>query len=116
MKGKLLNSFVLTALWLAVYFIGRAASQGATQYVYDEKGRLQAVIAPSGETAAYNYDAAGNLVSITRRSKPLVSPAGPTVCAISPGASPDAPAAIAAKKTIARKIAVRARINLCLCF
>ena len=39
---------------------------GDVIYVYDELGRLVAVIDPAGDTAIYNYDAVGNLVSITR--------------------------------------------------
>lgn len=42
-------------------------------YIYDELGRLKAVITPSGDTAIYTYDAAGNIVSITRQSSSQVS-------------------------------------------
>lgn len=35
-------------------------------YIYDPGGRLTEVIDPSGNTATYQYDAAGNLKSITR--------------------------------------------------
>lgn len=41
-------------------------AQSNVQYVYDALGRLTQVIDPSGNTATYNYDAVGNLVSITR--------------------------------------------------
>ena len=44
-----------------------------TVYVYDELGRLKAVITPSGDVAVYNYDAAGNIVSITRQTTATVS-------------------------------------------
>lgn len=44
-----------------------------TVYIYDELGRLKAVITPSGESAIYNYDAAGNIVSITRQTATTVS-------------------------------------------
>ena len=44
-----------------------------TVYLYDELGRLKAVITPSGEAAIYNYDAAGNIVSITRQTNATVS-------------------------------------------
>lgn len=43
------------------------AQTNTTVYIYDELGRLKAVITPSGEAAIYSYDAAGNIVSITRR-------------------------------------------------
>lgn len=46
---------------------------GGFTYVYDELGRLVAVIDPAGETARYTYDAAGNLLSITRQSSSLTS-------------------------------------------
>ena len=42
-------------------------------YVYDEAGRLLAVIDPSGDTAIYRYDAVGNILSISRQSSSLVS-------------------------------------------
>jgi YD repeat-containing protein len=42
-------------------------------YIYDELGRLVAVIDPSSDAAIYKYDAAGNLLSITRQSSALVS-------------------------------------------
>ena len=44
-----------------------------TVYVYDELGRLKAVITSSGEAAVYSYDAAGNITSITRRTAGEVS-------------------------------------------
>jgi YD repeat-containing protein len=39
-----------------------------TVYIYDELGRLKAVITPSGDTAIYSYDEAGNITSIMRQS------------------------------------------------
>ena len=43
------------------------AQQGwTTSYVYDDNGRLHAVISPSGEAVVYEYDAAGNITSIRR--------------------------------------------------
>jgi len=45
----------------------------SSQYVYDELGRLVAVIAPSGDAAAYSYDAVGNLLSIARYTATAVS-------------------------------------------
>jgi YD repeat-containing protein len=43
------------------------------KYVYDELGRLQAVINPSGDTATYRYDAMGNILSISRASSSQLS-------------------------------------------
>jgi YD repeat-containing protein len=43
------------------------AQQGnTTRYVYDDDGRLHAVISPTGEAVVYEYDAAGNIRSIQR--------------------------------------------------
>ena len=41
--------------------------------VYDDAGRLIAVIDPSGDVARYSYDALGNLLSISRSSASTVS-------------------------------------------
>ena len=57
-----------TALALCVAATGLARQGGATRYVYDENGRLQAVIAPSGEAVVYEYDAAGNIKAVRRVS------------------------------------------------
>jgi YD repeat-containing protein len=43
------------------------AYAGAPHYVYDDAGRLLAVIDPTSDTAVYTYDAVGNLLSITRQ-------------------------------------------------
>ena len=44
------------------------ARQGgvAARYVYDDNGRLHAVITPAGEAAVYEYDAAGNITAVRR--------------------------------------------------
>lgn len=42
------------------------AQDQTSHYVYDDDGRLRAVIAPSGEAAVYEYDAAGNFTAIRR--------------------------------------------------
>jgi YD repeat-containing protein len=43
------------------------------RYIYDELGRLIAVIDQNGDAAIYNYDAVGNLLSIARQSAGTVS-------------------------------------------
>ncbi len=57
-------------------------------YVYDEAGRLRAVIDPAANTAVYAYDAVGNLTGITQQPSstlavlqftPASSPVGTTV-------------------------------------
>jgi YD repeat-containing protein len=42
-------------------------------YIYDQLGRLRAVVDPASDTAVYNYDAVGNLLSISRRNSSGVS-------------------------------------------
>ncbi len=52
---------------LAVLSQPVAAQQGGvTRYVYDQNGRLRAVISPNGEAAVYEYDPAGNFTAIRR--------------------------------------------------
>ncbi|HEY2115199.1 MAG TPA: carboxypeptidase regulatory-like domain-containing protein, partial [Candidatus Angelobacter sp.] len=43
------------------------------KYVYDELGRLLAVVDPSGDTATYKYDAMGNILFITRANSSQLS-------------------------------------------
>ena len=45
----------------------------AIRYAYNPDGRLSAVINPESETALYNWDAAGNLQSVTRKSSTKLS-------------------------------------------
>jgi YD repeat-containing protein len=64
MRRKLAALLIAAILALP---LGVAAQQGGTTfYVYDANGRLSVVIAPDGEAAVYQYDAAGNFTSITR--------------------------------------------------
>ena len=49
------------------------AGQSGIQYVYDELGRLIAVIDTNGDTATYTYDAVGNILSIGRHASSQVS-------------------------------------------
>lgn len=50
-----------------------AVTSGGISYVYDELGRLLAVVDPATETARYTYDALGNLLSISRQISTVVS-------------------------------------------
>lgn len=61
-KGMLTGIILL----LLVGFACPLWAQSTVQYVYDALGRLTQVIDPSGNVATYNYDAVGNLLSITR--------------------------------------------------
>lgn len=58
---------------VALVLTATLAAQGAVRYVYDELGRLVGVIDPSGDAAAFHYDAVGNLLSITRTSATQMS-------------------------------------------
>jgi len=46
---------------------------GAGSYVYDPLGRLVGVVLQNGNTVIYNYDAVGNLSSITRQNSSQLS-------------------------------------------
>ena len=48
-------------------------AQSSVQYVYDNAGRLIAVIDASGDSAVYHYDAVGNILSIDRQAASTVS-------------------------------------------
>jgi YD repeat-containing protein len=51
------------------------------QYIYDDLGRLSQVIDGQGNVATYNYDAVGNLLSITRNTGGV---GAPTITALTP--------------------------------
>ena len=59
---------VVVAALLGVILCVRStpAQQPNINYVYDQLGRLTAVIDQQGDVAVYNYDAVGNLLSIER--------------------------------------------------
>jgi YD repeat-containing protein len=53
-------------IFIVVLMTAAPAAQqgGTTRYVYDDNGRLRAVVSPAGETAIYEYDLAGNFTAI----------------------------------------------------
>lgn len=51
----------------------QARQGGTTRFVYDDNGRLTAVIAENGEAAVYDYDAAGNFTAIRRISADMLT-------------------------------------------
>jgi YD repeat-containing protein len=57
-----------------------SGAQNAVRYIYDDLGRLVGVIDQNGDAATYNYDAVGNLLSITRAGASTVS-----IIAFTPG-------------------------------
>ena len=72
-----------TAPLLALFFASALGSPAAADviYVYDDVGRLTAVIDAAGDSAGYRYDAAGNLVGIQR-----AAPGGPAITSFTPAA------------------------------
>ena len=70
-KALCLTAFLIITLGLSVIVQSHSATD--IVYVYDELGRLVAVIDPSGDAAVYRYDAVGNLLSISRYSAATVS-------------------------------------------
>jgi YD repeat-containing protein len=62
-----------------------AQQGGMTRYTYDDNGRLRSVTLPNGDTEVYQYDAAGNIVSITRQRAPLPTISGFTPATGTPG-------------------------------
>ena len=59
------------------------AAQASVQYVYDDLGRLIAVVDTNGDTAVYHYDAVGNVLAIDRLTSSQVS-----IIAFSPQSGP----------------------------
>jgi YD repeat-containing protein len=66
-------TLLLLVVFVALPLSAGAQQGGTTTYVYDDNGRLHAVIAPNGEAVIYEYDAAGNITAIRRQ--PADSPA-----------------------------------------
>lgn len=62
---KNLGRYIFTGLFIIV-FVAYISAQNQTvnYYIYDDNGRLQAVIHPTGNVSIYEYDAAGNFISI----------------------------------------------------
>lgn len=96
LRSKLI-AFVLAAVCSAVTLTVVAQQSSTVRYVYDSNGRLHAVILPSGEASIYEYDAAGNLVSIWRQAptqtqvlgfSPTEGAVGATVTIFGTGFSP----------------------------
>lgn len=61
----------LICIWLPV--ITLAQQGGTTRYLYDDNGRLRAVISPTGEANVYEYDAAGNFTAIKKLTADTLS-------------------------------------------
>lgn len=72
-SGSRLAVIAGVAVLLVLFMAGLAARGQTVQYVYDELGRLVAVVDTSGAAAVYHYDAVGNLLAITRQNAGVVS-------------------------------------------
>jgi YD repeat-containing protein len=83
MPRSALKGFCSILLALTLVVFAQALGPGDINYVYDELGRLIAVIDPTADTAVYRYDAVGNLLSISRYSSSTVS-----VISFTPGSGP----------------------------
>lgn len=59
---------IVASLAIALALFPAAAPAATILYVYDELGRLVAEIDPGADTTTYTYDAAGNLLSVSRNS------------------------------------------------
>jgi YD repeat-containing protein len=67
------NVVVAGGLPTSVNLSLQPTGQGPINYVYDSLGRLTAAIDTNGDAAIYNYDSAGNILSIVRRSSAQTS-------------------------------------------
>jgi YD repeat-containing protein len=75
-SSRFLSQFLgsIWALVITILATSLVSAQGGNiSYIYDELGRLIAVVDQNGETARYAYDAVGNLLSISRQSSSTVS-------------------------------------------
>ncbi len=61
---------VLIAGFVIVPSLVSAQQGGIAFYFYDDNGRLSSVVWSTGEVARYQYDAAGNLIGISRTPTP----------------------------------------------
>lgn len=73
-------SVLMCVLLLCVLTLMSAVADQA-QYIYDDLGRLSQVIDGQGNVATYQYDAVGNLLSITRNTGGV---GAPTITAFTP--------------------------------
>lgn len=69
MRNRMIRAIITLTLVMAQPPPNAHAQHGGTtRFVYDDNGRLTSVIAPNGEAAIYDYDAAGNFTAIRRIS------------------------------------------------
>jgi YD repeat-containing protein len=94
--ARKLSPLILLVILICSILAVRNSAQSGVQYAYDDLGRLVGVIDPSGNAAAYTYDAVGNLTSIARYTSSQISvlsftpssgPVGTTVTILGTGFS-----------------------------
>ncbi len=69
MRKRIRRTFailLLSTVCLVLPLSITAQQGGTTTYIYDDNGRLHAVVSPTGEAVVYEYDAAGNITAINR--------------------------------------------------
>jgi len=66
---SVLTFVLLLGVWAPPFTVADQA-----QYIYDDLGRLSQVIDGQGNVATYQYDAVGNLLSITRNTGGVGAP------------------------------------------
>ena len=67
MRMRAMTQLLIGLLWTAVLLVSPAqVSADQATYIYDDLGHLSQVIDGQGNVTTYNYDAVGNLLSITR--------------------------------------------------
>ena len=66
--GETVLRLALCGLAILLGLFSAPAPAATILYVYDELGRLVAEIDPAAETTTYTYDAAGNLLAVSRNS------------------------------------------------
>jgi YD repeat-containing protein len=83
MMYRTLTSIVgVFLVWMALCLAAPVvAFADHARYIYDDLGRLVQVIDGQGNVATYNYDAVGNLLSITRSTGGV---GAPTVTGLTP--------------------------------
>ena len=57
---------ILLMVTVATWQLIDAQQGGTVGYIYDDNGRLRAVVSPTGEANVYDYDPAGNFTAIRR--------------------------------------------------
>lgn len=76
MKPMILSKLLttVTCVLMLCVFVPIPTIADQAQYIYDDLGRLSQVIDGQGHVATYQYDAVGNLLSITRNTGGVGAP------------------------------------------